>query len=88
MALTILGRLNFCLDFYFIFHYLPNIALKDKALLESNLSVRVMPRQKAQGQKNLSLGRFCFGRLSDKLIETVPPKAVSLFIPAAYGRRT
>jgi hypothetical protein len=25
------------------------IILKDKALLESNLSVRVMPRQKAQG---------------------------------------
>jgi len=37
------------------------IILKGKALLESNLSVRVMPRQKAQGQNNLSLGRFCFG---------------------------
>jgi len=37
------------------------IILKDKALLESTLSVRVMPRQAAQGRHTLFLGQFCFG---------------------------
>ena len=41
---------------------LPLVILKDKALLESTLSVRVMPRHKAQEQRRLSLGHLCFGR--------------------------
>ena len=45
---------------------LSHIALKDRALLESNLSVRVMPRQKAPAGVSLP-GLFLFWLISDKL---------------------
>ena len=38
---------QFTLDIIVHFHYFVYIVLKDRALLESNLSVRAMPEQKA-----------------------------------------
>ena len=49
MALTQFNGLHFRLDFKSVFPWFVTIALKDKALLESTLSVKAMPRQKASG---------------------------------------
>jgi len=49
-------RIQFCLDISSFFQYFLPITLKDRALLESNLSVREMPRQMAQGECILTLG--------------------------------
>jgi hypothetical protein len=65
-----------------------NIVLKDKALLESNLSVRAMPRQMALvGYYPSGLSEFLFWLISDKLNKTTPPKAGSLSITRAYDLR-
>ena len=68
----------FFLDLTLISNYLLSIVLKDKALLESNLSVRTMPGQMAPAVNNLSeLSAYLSWLISDKLNKTTPPKAGS-----------
>ena len=62
----------------YISNYLLSIVLKGRALLESNLSVRTMPRQMAPVRYYpLEPSLYLSWPISDKLNKIVPPKAGS-----------
>jgi hypothetical protein len=51
-------QFHFTLAIIVHFHYFVQIVLKDRDLLESNLSVRTMPRQKAPVPMFIGTGAF------------------------------